>query len=112
MLNKFKINQKYLVTFIKYISTAVVGFSAYKYYENQTRHGASSCATKIAESSLPFVKQSIRTTDVEMIKHRMQLKPNELNNKFTVVVGPNGIGKTVAIQTAAKNLSGKIHRAL
>ena len=50
--------------------------------------------------------ESIRVKDVESIRKRLTLKPDAIKNTFSVLIGPRGIGKTVAIETAAENLKG------
>ena len=97
---------------IKLLFTAfgVVGISfvGLKYYTEVNRDDAKSRVYKISQSTVNNQYESIRVKDVELIRKRLTLKPDEIKNMFSVLTGPSGIGKTVAIETAAENLKGII----
>jgi hypothetical protein len=55
-----------------------------------------------------LTNKSIRTDDVQWIRDHLsrQMLPGE--QKFSVVIGPRGVGKTTAVETAADGLPGVI----
>ena len=75
---------------------AGISYVGLKYYNNITRDD-----TKSRIYQIPH-----RDKDVESIRKRLTLKPDEIKNKFSVLTNPSVIGKTVAIETADKNLKG------
>lgn len=79
-----------------------------RYYMDNTRPNARSRVKTISQSMLCKQYHSVRDKDVQLIRNRLTLKPEELKNQFSVLVGPRGIGKTVAIETAAENIKGII----
>jgi hypothetical protein len=83
-------------------------YQAYHYYKDATRDDAKTRADEISHSTLHKQYDSVRVKDVELIRRQLTLKPNEIQNKFSVLIGPRGIGKTVAIESAAENLNGII----
>ena len=94
---------------IKLVATAMglaASYHAYFYYKDVTRDDAKSRAEEISHSTLDKQYDSVRVKDVELIRQQLTLKPDEILNNFSVLVGPRGIGKTVAIQSAAENLNG------
>lgn len=109
--NMRKISSGWYKHFYKAIGAVVgtlVSIYAVKYYKDATRDDAKVRADAISCSTLQKQYVSVRVKDVELIKKRLTRKPDEIHNKFSVLVGPRGIGKTVAIQSAAENLTGII----
>ena len=95
---------KLLLTAFGFAGISFVGF---KYYTDVNRDDAkSSRVYQISQSMVNNQYESIRVKDVESIRKRLTLKPDEIKNTFSVLIGPRGIGKTVAIETAAENLKG------
>ena len=78
-------------------------------------HFASDCIVcclrrvyQISQSLVNKKYDSVRVKDVELIRERLTLKPDEIKNMFSVLTAPRGIRKTVAIETAeTKNLMKK-----
>jgi hypothetical protein len=97
---------KLLIKTIGAVGGLYVSYHAYAYYKDATRDDAKSRAYAISHSMLHKQYDSVRVKDVELIKDRLTLKPIEIHNKFTVLIGPRGIGKTVAIESAAQGLNG------
>ena len=92
---------------IKLVITAMglaTSYQAYLYYKDDAKNRA----YEISHSTLDKRYDSVRVKDVELIRQRLTRKPDEIKNTFSVLVGPPGIGKTVAIQSAAENLNGII----
>ena len=83
-------------------------YRGYLYYKDATRADAKIRADEISHSTLHKQYDSVRVKDVELIRRQLTLKPNEIQNKFSVCIEPLGIGKTVAIESAAENLNGII----
>ena len=97
---------KLLLTAFGFAGISFVGF---KYYTDVNRDDAkSSRVYQISQSMVNNQYESIRVKDVESIRKRLTLKPDAIKNTFSVLIGPRGIGKTVAIETAAENLKGII----
>ena len=98
---------KLFFTTIGIVGTSFVGYYVYNYYKDVTRDSAEIRVDAISHRMLHKQYESVRVKDVELIRERLTLKPNEILNNFSVLIGPRGIGKTVAVQSAAENLKGK-----
>lgn len=100
---KISISGKALIS----IATTLVGsYYAINYYKDATCQDAKSRAKAISQFMVHKKYESVRLKDVQIIRQQLILKPEEIRNKFSVLIGPRGIGKTVAIETAAENLKG------
>ena len=86
------------------VSISAVSLAALGYYYYATPASANSRAKTLETYKVDKKYNSIRVKDVELIRKRLSLKPDEIKDMFSVIIGPRGIGKTVAIQTAAENL--------
>lgn len=93
---------------IGFLSTIglIGGSYAYDYYEKASGLDAKIRAKEIAKFTIHKNVDSVRVKDVEFIKARLTLKPYEINSTFSVLTGPRGTGKTVAVESAAENLKG------
>ena len=87
---------------------AGISFLGLKYYTDVNRNDAKSRVYQISQSMVNKQYHSVRDKDVEMIRKLLNLKSYDIHNTFSVLTGPRGIGKTVAIETAAENLKGII----
>ena len=97
---------KLFFTAIGLAGCAYVGYPAYVYYKDANRDDANSRANAISHCMLHKQYDSVRVKDVEMIRKRLTRQPNEIHNNFSVLIGPRGIGKTVAFESAAQDLNG------
>ena len=83
-------------------------YSAYYAYDAIQDADVKSRVRKISQSQIHKQYDSVRVKDVELIREILSRKPDEIDDMFSVVIGPPGIGKTVAIESAAENLKGSI----
>lgn len=85
---------------------AAVGcYTAFDYYQDPVEKRV----MKISKCMVHDLHvQSARFNDVKLIRKQLTLEPYQIGNKFTHVIGPYGVGKTLAVKTAAKNLKGII----
>ena len=98
---------KLFFTAIGLVGSSYVGYHIYTYYNDDARRRANAISHCMLDM-LHTKYDSVRVKDVELIRKRLTLKPYEIHNNFSVLIGPRGIGKTVAIQSAAENLNGII----
>lgn len=91
---------------IKLVVGAIVATSACLYYNQYISTPLPIRALNLS-TKCQFTLKSIRDEDVKVIKYRMSA-PRPVEDMFTVVCGPRGIGKSTAINSAANGLRGVI----
>lgn len=113
MFNNFKKiatvgNTRNVLKSITSIAVLAGAFYGTSYYRDATRPNIGRLVNQISQLTVDKQYHSVRDNDVEFIRGRLTLKPEEIRNEFSVIIGPRGIGKTVAIETAAENIKGII----